>query len=134
MRVGPWSEHPLDVGDGDLATLGAVPRMIVAAVVRPEQDLQHGVDVGAVRCGNTAQLVPDRRDQHSAEVEHHRLERPAARIAVPSALGRGNHGDQSKEADGTCSGEYTGAVASMRCLRLTAPLRPPSPSIVRMSK
>ena len=41
---------------------------------------------------------------------------------------------QSNVAVGVRSALYTAAEASIRCLRLTAPVRPPSFNIVRMSK
>ena len=66
---GPRPEHGLDLADGQLAALRAVPRM-VTRLAGTEQHLQHGADVGAVAGGERLDSVGDRGDEHAAEVEH----------------------------------------------------------------
>jgi len=91
---GPWIEQILNRRHGDLTAFGAVPRMIRPAVSRPEDHLVHHGGVDAVRGGDRAQLVGDRRDQDAAEVEDHCCES----VAVPGHPGSGNFGHQSNDA------------------------------------
>ena len=67
--VGPRAELGLDVGNREFAALGAVPRMVGTARTGAEEDRVHRRERDAVRVGDVADLIVDRRDQHTAEVE-----------------------------------------------------------------
>ena len=69
---GPRCEQTLDVGDGEFAAFGAMPRVIFTGASRAEQHLVHHGRLDVVRGGHLADLVGDRGDQYAAEVEHDR--------------------------------------------------------------
>ena len=66
----PGFQLDLDVGNGYFAPLGPMPG-VITALMRSEHDGEHGRDVDRVALRQLAQLVGDRSDENSAEVEDH---------------------------------------------------------------
>jgi len=69
-RLRVWSEQSLDIGDGDLAALAPVPR-VVAAVTGAQQHLEQHGGGDPVTLSYLTDLIGDRGDEHTTEIEHH---------------------------------------------------------------